>query len=128
MRLENAYGSKFWSQFSDEKTVALTKREWAENIITHTPAELQYAVETAKSERVRGNKEFDWPDIPKILGLLNNRISPDGHNSSAYLSFTDKNHPEYKHYSKAKRIENSTTVSQRMKKGNNELKNLKGLF
>jgi hypothetical protein len=55
-------------------------------------------------------------------------VSPDGLNSAAYLTFDDEKHPEYKHYSKAKRIENSTTVSQRKETGNNELKNLKDLF
>ena len=31
LRLENNYGTKFWAQFSDEKTVLLAKREWANN-------------------------------------------------------------------------------------------------
>jgi len=128
MRLENAYGSKFWTQFSDEKTVQLTKREWAGRIITRTREDLHEALELAKGERERGNKDFEWPDIPKILGLLNNRISPDGQNSAAYLTFDDPKHPQYKHYSKAKRIENGSTVSKRKAKGNAALKNLKDLI
>ena len=106
----------------------LTKREWAAKILEHSREDLHYAIEQMKSERERGNKDFEWPDIPKILGLLNNRISPDGKNSTAYLTFDDPNHPEHKQYSKSKRIESASTVSKRKDSGNNHLKNLKDLF
>ena len=50
------------------------------------------------------------------------------HKSAAYLSFDDPKHPEHKHYSKAKRIEHSSTVSKRKQTGNESLKNLKDLL
>jgi len=73
----------------------LTKREWAANILEHSREDLHYAIEQMKLERKRGNKDFEWPDIPKILGLLDNRISPDGHNSNAYLEFSDTRNTSY---------------------------------
>jgi hypothetical protein len=79
---------------------------------------LHEAIEKAKEERERGNEEFNWPDIPKILGLLKNRISPDGHNSSAYLSFDDPEHPEHEFYGKRKRIESDDYKTRKRKKGN----------
>ena len=93
--METTYGRQFWTEFSDEKTVLLTKREWAAKILQHSREDLHYAIEQMKSERERGNKDFEWPDIPKILGLLNNRISPDGHNSNAYLEFSDERNTSY---------------------------------
>lgn len=54
--------------------------------------------------------------------------SPDGKNTSAYLSFDDPKHPEYEHYQKPKRIENKTVISKRKQTGNNALNNLKGML
>ncbi len=93
MRLQTNYGSKFWTQFSDEKTVLLTKREWANQIISHTREELHTAIELSKEQRQNGNADFEWPDIAKILGLLKNRISPSGHNSTAYIDWDSPKHP-----------------------------------
>ena len=128
MRLENVYGAQFRTQFSDPNAVSLAKREWSGRIITRTREDLHEAIELVKVERERGNKEFEWPDIPKILGLLNNRISPDGKNAPAYLSFDDPKHPEHKQYSKTKQIEHASTVSKRKQSGNNELNKLKDMF
>ena len=58
----------------------------------------------------------------------NGNDTTHNHKSAAYLHFDDEKHPEYKHYSKAKRIECSTTVSKRKTIGNNALKDLKGLI
>jgi hypothetical protein len=85
LRLETTYGQKFWTQFSDEKTVSLSKREWAVNILKHSREDLHDAIEQVKSLREQGNEDYEWPEIPKILGLLNNRISPTGMNSGAYI-------------------------------------------
>ena len=54
-------------------------------------------------------------------------ISPDGHNSSAYLSFDSPDHPQYEHYSKKKAIKdmNPERMAEKKKKGNEALKNLK---
>jgi len=95
LRLETSYGRKFWTEFSDEKTVALTKREWANRISTYSKQDLNEAIELAKDERERGNEEFEWPDIAKILGLLKNRISPTGTNAGAYLEYGTEEHPAY---------------------------------
>ena len=108
MRLQTNYGTKFWTQFSDEKTLLLTKREWAENILRYSKEELHHAIEFSKSERERGNDDFEWPDIAKILGSLKHRISPDGNNSSAYIDFKDPKHPSYE----APRIESDESKSR----------------
>ena len=124
LRLETNYGQKFWTQFSDEKTVLLTKREWARNIIKYSRDDLHEAIEIAKREREQGNQDFEWPDIPKILGLLTNRISPDGTNSSAYLSLNDPRHPSFQQ----KRIESDDYRSKRQKAGESELSKMKAML
>ena len=93
LRLQTSYLSKFQAQFADDKALFLAKKEWAKQILLYTREELHVAIEKAKEERKAGNKDFDWPDIPRILGLLESKISPNGHNSAAYLSFDDARHP-----------------------------------
>ena len=125
LRLETVYAAKFWSQFSDEKTVLLTKREWAGNITKYTREDLHTAIEFAKSERERGNEEYKWPDIAVILGSLKNRISPDGGNSGAYVMISDPKHPSYQD---PKRIESDSYVSKRKQAGRSALDSMKGMF
>ena len=124
LRLETNYGTKYWTQFSDEKTVQLTKREWARNILRYSREELHTAIEQAKQQRELGNPDFDWPDIAKILGLLKNQISPDGRNSTAYIDFKDPRHPDYQ----PPRIENLTQRQRREKLAKDSLANLKAMF
>jgi len=126
LRLETSYGQKFWTQFSDEKTVLLTKREFAGRITKHSREDLHTAIELMKERRENGDKDFEWPDIPKILGLLSNRISPSGHNSSAYLSFDDPRHPSYEVY--RPRLESDEIKSKRKEKAKSALSGLKGMF
>ena len=55
-------------------------------------------------------------------------VSPDGNNSSAYLSFNDPNHPEHEAYGSNKRIESDSYKVRKRKAGNQALKDLrKGL-
>ena len=127
LRLETVYAAKFWSQFSDEKTVLLTKREWAGNITKYNREELHGAIEFAKTERENGNDEFNWPDIAKILGSLKHRISPDGKNSAAYLNFDDPKHPN--NSGQADRLPPPRSyVSKRKMTGKNALEEMKGMF
>lgn len=54
-------------------------------------------------------------------------ISPDGKNTSAYLTFDDPKHPEHKQFGR-KQIESDSMISKKKQSGNNHLKNLKDLF
>jgi len=117
LRLETSYGRKFWTEFSDEKTVLLTKREWAGRILEYSRDDLHYAIEKMKVERENGNDDFKWPDIANILGLLNNRISPTGHNSAAYIEWK----PE-------KLITDQTAIDKTEEAGKRELGAMKDLF
>jgi len=74
-----------------------------------------------------GAAQFRAACLGKFLDADGNDSSWQ-HKSNAYLSFDDPKHPQYKHYSKAKRIENGSTVSKRKAKGNAALKNLKDLI
>ena len=138
MRLETNYGSKFWTQFSDEKTVLLTKREWAAQITQHSREELHIAIEGAKKQRTLGNDDFDWPDIAKILGLLVGGIAPRDKkgtgNSDAYLSIHDPRHSTNRdartEYGESKhlRIDGPKYESNRKKAGKSALSAMKGMF
>jgi hypothetical protein len=52
-------------------------------------------------------------------------VSPDGVNSSAYISFTDKSHPEHEVYGGTKRIENDSYKVRKRKSGNEAIKKLR---
>ncbi len=52
-------------------------------------------------------------------------VSPDGGNSSAYLSFNDKNHPEHEIYGGTKRLESDSYKVKKRKAGNEALKAMK---
>lgn len=129
LRLETNYGSKYWTQFSDKKTLELTKQEWAKNILAYTREELHTAIEKAKELRSQGYTEnrnaiFDWPDIARILGLLKNQISPDGKNSAAYIRFSSKDHPNYQ----APRLENLTQRQRREKAAADAISQMRSMF
>jgi hypothetical protein len=92
-RLKIVYDVKFSTKYATPNDVALGKREWASMILQHTQADLGNAIELAKERRLKGDDDFDWPDIPKILGLLHNNHSI---NSGAYVEFGTPDHPAYK--------------------------------
>ena len=58
------------SQWPDEKSLNLTKREYGSVIGRHSREQLHEAFEMTKRERQAGNERFDWPNIDAILGLL----------------------------------------------------------
>jgi hypothetical protein len=58
---------------------------------------------------------------------LPEKTSPDGKNSSAYLSFDDPKHPEYAHYGK-KKLESSGYVSKRKEAGREAIRDLRDMF
>lgn len=94
---------------------------------------LHIGLERAKKERQKGNAEYDWPDIAKILGLCTKSNSPDGKNSAAYLMIDDPRHPKNdpnspEYCPKPRGIESDTWKSKRRLAGESELSKLKSMF
>ena len=120
-RLKIIYDVKFSTKYATPNDVALGKREWAEMILRHTQADLGKAIELAKDRRLKGDDDFDWPDIPKILGLLHNNHSI---NSGAYIEYGTPAHPAYKRTA----IEDLGKKEKQAKAAKETLNNLKDLF
>lgn len=68
-RLQLIYGARFATQWPDERTVQLARREWAGQIDQLSWPELETALERAKHRLVDGDGDFYWPDVGRILGL-----------------------------------------------------------
>lgn len=68
-RLQLIYGSRFVSQWPDERTVQLARREWAGQIDALSWPQLGKALERAKGRLIDGDSDFYWPDVGRILGL-----------------------------------------------------------
>jgi hypothetical protein len=85
-----------------------------------SPEQIKHGLESLVTR-----KETWPPNAVEFRQLcLPSTISPDGGNSSAYLTFDDPKHPEHKFYNK-KQIEDKTVISKRKQTGMNALKNLK---
>ena len=111
-RLKIVYEAKFAAQYATPDDVALGKREWSTMILKYSKPELERAIELAKQQRLKGDKDYDWPDIPKILGLVaRHYIGPE--------SSRDQRRPMIEDFSKKARRE---------KVQNETLTNLKDLF
>lgn len=82
-RLKVVYAQKFTAAFKDEATesgeekIRKARREWAKQIGRYSKEEIDMAIEMAKSERIKGNRKFDWPDIPTILGSIRPGFAAD---------------------------------------------------
>ncbi len=119
VRLLEIYGHQLNSQYGET-----IPERWERVLTGLSPEQIKHGLESLVSR-----KETWPPNAVEFRQLcLPETISPDGNNSSAYLTFDDPKHPQYKHYSKSKRIENGSTMSKRKKAGNAALKNLKDLI
>ena len=85
-----------------------------------TPEQIKHGLESLVT------RKDTWP--PNAVEFrqlcMPSTVSPDGVNSSAYLSFNDKNHPEHEVYG-TKRLENDSYKVRKRKAGNEALKKLR---
>ena len=117
--LADVYGSTLVTQYGEVMPEA-----WIALLKGLTPSQIKDGL-----NRIASRESSFPPNGAEFRQLcLPETISPDGKNSSAYLTFDDPAHPEHKQYSKTKRIESASTVSKRKDAGNNHLKSIKDLF
>lgn len=116
LRLLEVYGHQLNSQYGET-----IPDSWERLLTGLTAEQIKQGL-----EKLVTRKDSWPPNAVEFRQLcLPESISPDGKNSNAYLEFTNEHHPEHQQYSKAKRIENASTVSKRKTIGNEFLKNLK---
>ena len=63
--------------FPDEMRVA-AKRMYAPLVGKYSREEIDKGIEYVKAERQRGNPEFEWPNIDRVIGSIveANRVKP----------------------------------------------------
>ena len=135
LRLQTNWLGKYDLQFSGKNTLLLAKREWTKQITQYTREQLHTAIEGAKKLRLNGavdnknNLIFDYPDIAKILALLNKSTSPvNGRNSAAYIGWDDPMHPRNDPTSAEYVKPSSKLIGHDGGTGKAELDKMKGLF
>ena len=73
MRLFNVYGaSKMQTQWPDEESLSLARREFGRQIAKYSRDEINDTFDLVHKEKRSGNTRFEWPDIDAIIGLLTN--------------------------------------------------------
>ena len=116
LRLAEIYGSSLVSQYGET-----IPESWELLLTDVTPLQIKdglNALATRDSSFPPNAAEFRQLCLPKT-------ISPDGVNSSAYLSFDDPKHPSYE---PPKQLESDSYKERKRKAGNNALSNLKDLL
>ena len=64
------FGSKKMTvTFPDEMLVA-AKRMYASQIGVYTKIEINKGIEHVKREREKGNQDFEWPNLDRIIGSI----------------------------------------------------------
>lgn len=121
---------KFWQQFSDEKTLKLTKRDWARDLMTALKikrwgqeSESEYA-QRAK-ERIDlvftdirtlvdqyDNKSWEWPNLKKVSSYMANYRA----------------HACHRPFEPERALPDLTAREKNKTAGNAHLKGLKGMF
>lgn len=70
VRLKTVYGADFMRHFPDVESEKMAKREWAQQIGQYTRQQIDSMFDHVKSERMRGNEDYQWLDIGNILAIL----------------------------------------------------------
>jgi len=116
--LADVYGSTLVTQYGEVMPEA-----WITLLKGLTPSQIKDGL-----NRIASRESSYPPNGAEFRQLcLPETISPDGKNTSAYLTFDDPKHPEHKQFGR-KQIESDSMISKKKQSGNNHLKNLKDLF
>lgn len=108
--MRTAWGNaRYNSQFADEDDVKFAMRYWGPRILDFDRVQLARFLELANKEREKGNKEFTFPDIPKILGLAE----------------IDRQHPSHKLYKPETLLEDKGAKERAKTAGAEALQNMR---
>ena len=118
-RLSEIYGYQLVSQFG-----TTIPESWAKLLTGITPDQIKTGLENLV------HRTDNWP--PNSIEFRNlclpKKISPDGTNTAAYLTFDDPKHPQYEHYNAQKRLPDEKATTKRRLAGNAALVALKGVL
>lgn len=67
--IKTIYGRQFDSQFSDESTLKRAKRLWTKEILALSDESRAKGFEELKQLKIANDKEYQWPDVAKVIGL-----------------------------------------------------------
>lgn len=76
--MKSIYLNKFDIQFPDSETLTRCKRQFSADIGELTSDEFNNGMKLTKNQKIKGNPDFNWPDISKIIGLCKSkqRLAP----------------------------------------------------
>ncbi|GLX85087.1 hypothetical protein tloyanaT_13390 [Thalassotalea loyana] len=63
--------------FASTEELQAARRQWARNFGQISRAQLEKGIERLKREMERGNKTFEWPNIPAFIGLCKQSSPPE---------------------------------------------------
>ncbi|MGP4843339.1 hypothetical protein ACTXGQ_04335 [Marinobacter sp. 1Y8] len=80
-RIRTIYGrgktSSLWGASDDQLKVM--RKEWAREIDRFTFQEIDIIFERLRGRVAKQDPDFEWPDIPKIMGLARTNCKPKAH-------------------------------------------------
>lgn len=103
----------------DSKTESLIKREYAPHLIAFTKNQIDIGLEAFHSLRQRGDPDYKFLDLDKIIGLIGCNGHKPGEQPPAGI---------YKPFPKSHRIESETLKSKRKRAGESCLAGLKAML
>ena len=68
-RVQAVYGSKFKTQFPSDEDVALSKREWAGQVMNLGKDDIDRGIEKLKALLVDRDQDYLWVNIPQLAAL-----------------------------------------------------------
>ena len=88
LELAKIYGRKFTSAFPDELSIKESKRTWYQQIGEFSREQIDEGLAKLKTERIKGN--YEWCDVPDIIGLIKGGNDDWQHKGLAYKKFEDQ--------------------------------------
>lgn len=70
MRLRAVYPTKFDAHYRTEQEIRIAKREWAKVLGGYSREQIDSMFSEVKRHQIAGDRDFDWPEIGRIVGLL----------------------------------------------------------
>lgn len=114
LRLFNS--TQYDALMPDEKTEALTKREYAQHLIGFSRERIDKGLNAYHEARQSGTKGFEFLDIDRAIGMVKHGGNPEGNPARIHKPFEPLALPD-------------KTAQERAKKaGEKELGRLKGMF
>jgi len=90
LRLSNIYPQQYQTAYPDKEAVNYAKKEYAKTIGQFSREQINEAFEQCKLLKRNNHKDFKWPDVDAVLGLITKRWEEKCHKSFEPLALPDK--------------------------------------